>query len=186
MRYLIAVLTVALLALAAACGGDEGRGPGGKQYREPPPRTIDTSRTYIATIKTEKGDIELELLPQKAPIAVNNFVFLAREGFYDGLTFHRVEPGFVIQGGDPLGEGTGGPGYTIQDEFNDTPFEAAVLGMARTQAPNSAGSQFFITLNPAPHLTGQYTAFGRVTAGMEVAEQIAVGDVIETIAIQEQ
>ncbi len=161
-----------------------------------PEQVIDASKTYVATIKTAKGDIVVEL-SKKTPITTNSFVFLASKGYYDGLTFHRVIPGFVAQGGDPTGTGSGGPGYTIAGEFEGAVFEEGVLGMARTSDPNSAGSQFFITLAPAHSLDGQYAAFGRVTQGMDVAQQITPrdpsrdrnappGDAIETIAIEER
>ena len=120
-----------------------------------------------------------ELYPDKAPNSVRNFIALARAGFYDGLTFHRVIPGFMIQGGCPHGTGTGGPGYTIRGEFsgngfaqNDLVHDRGVLSMARAMSPNSAGSQFFIMVEKAPHLDGQYAAFGRVTEGMETADAI--------------
>src|SRR6266508_744266 len=112
-------------------------------------------------------------------------VSLARKGFYDGLTFHRVEPKFVVQGGDPKGNGTGGPGYTIKDEFNKQQHVRGVVAMARTQAPNSAGSQFYITLAPAHFLDGQYTVFGKVTGGMEVVDKIRVGDKMKSVKIIE-
>lgn len=126
-----------------------------------------------ATIETSQGTIKLELWPEKAPGHVDNFVKLAEQGFYDGLVFHRVIPGFMVQTGCPQGTGTGGPGWNVNAEFNDAPFSKGVLGMARAQDPNSAGSQFFICVDDAPHLTGQYTAFGKVTTGQEVADAIA-------------
>ena len=124
------------------------------------------------------GVIALELYPETAPISVENFVKLARDGFYDGVIFHRVVPGFVIQGGDPTGTGMGGPGYQIKGEFrangvkNDLKHTRGVLSMARAQAYDSAGSQFFIMVEDAPHLDGQYAAFGRVTNGMDVVDKI--------------
>ena len=134
----------------------------------------------IVTITMEDGRVmKGELYPDKAPNTVNNFISLANKGFYDGLTFHRVIPGFMIQGGDPLGRGTGGPGYCIRGEFsangfkNDLKHSAGVLSMARTMAPNSAGSQFFIMHEDAPHLDGQYAAFGKVFEGMDVVDAIA-------------
>ncbi len=128
----------------------------------------------IATIVLEDGsEIVIELYPEKAPNTVNNFIYLAKSGFYNGIIFHRVIPGFVIQGGDPLGTGEGGPSYSIKGEFNDIPFEEGVVGMARTPNPDSAGSQFFITLGRAKHLDGKYSAFGRVIKGMEIAYKIA-------------
>ena len=132
-----------------------------------------------AVIKMQNGEnINLELYPDIAPITVENFVKLANQGFYNGVTFHRVVPGFVIQGGDPTGTGTGGPGWRIKGEFasngvkNDLKHTRGILSMARTQDPNSAGSQFFIMLNTHPHLDGEYAAFGKVTSGMEVVDKI--------------
>ena len=139
-----------------------------------------------AVITMEKGgEIAIELFPDDAPKTVENFVTLAKKGFYDGVTFHRVEPGFVVQGGDPKGNGTGGPGYTIKDEFNKQPHVRGAVAMARTQAPNSAGSQFYITLAPAHFLDGQYTVFGKVTSGMEVVDKIKVGDKMKSVKIVE-
>ena len=129
---------------------------------------------------TDGGKIVCELYPEKAPQSVRNMISLANKGFYDGLTFHRVIPGFMIQGGCPNGNGMGGPGYEIDGEFaangfrqNDLKHTLGVLSMARTMAPNSAGSQFFIMVAPAPHLDGQYAAFGKVVAGMDVVDKIA-------------
>ena len=130
----------------------------------------------IVTITMEDGRIMRgELYPEKAPNTVNNFISLANKGFYDGLTFHRVIPGFMIQGGCPNGNGMGGPGYEINGEFrqNDLIHETGVLSMARTMAPNSAGSQFFVMVAPAPHLDGQYAAFGKITEGQDVAIDIS-------------
>lgn len=126
-----------------------------------------------ASIETDFGNIELELWPDAAPLHVANFRKLARAGFYRGTGFHRIVPGFVIQGGCPEGDGTGGPGWTVPAEFNARRHVKGVLSMARSAHPDSAGSQFFICLGDAPHLDGQYSAFGRVTAGMDVVEQIA-------------
>ena len=133
----------------------------------------------IAVIETTLGNIELEFLEDKAPGHVKNFKDLSKKGFYDGTIFHRVIPGFMIQGGDPNSKsedrsahGTGGPGYTIKAEFNDTPHDRGVLSMARSQDPNSAGSQFFIVVKDAHFLDGKYTAFGRVISGMDVADKI--------------
>ena len=162
------------------------------QYTSPPALSIDPEKTYLATIETELGDIQIELFPGQAPQTVNNFVFLAQEGFYDGLIFHYVQDDFTANAGDPsctVGSfacsGTGGPGYTILDEINDTPFEAGVLAVAR-DAPDSGGSQFFIALSDLPDLDGNYTAFGRVLSGLDVAAQLTVGTEIQTIQIQEQ
>lgn len=126
-----------------------------------------------ATIETSLGVIELELWPDRAPRHVENFRKLVADGFYDGLVFHRVIPDFMIQTGCPLGNGTGGPGWTVEAEFGDDPFEAGTLGMARSQDPNSAGSQFFICVADCDWLNGQYTAFGRVTSGQDVADSIS-------------
>ena len=132
-----------------------------------------------AVIKTKFGDMELTLFPDKAPKHVENFIKLAKSGFYNGTIFHRVIPNFMVQGGDPntKGEdkskyGMGGPGYNVNAEFNDTPHTRGILSMARSRNPNSAGSQFFIMVGNAPHLDGQYTAFGKVVKGMEVVDQI--------------
>lgn len=133
----------------------------------------------IVTIETEAGGIiKVELYPEIAPNTVKNFISLVRKGFYDGVIFHRVIPGFMIQGGDPTGTGTGGPGYHIKGEFssngfrNDLNHEKGVISMARAQHPDSAGSQFFIMVEAAPHLDGQYAAFGKVIEGIEEAERI--------------
>lgn len=137
------------------------------------------AKNPIVTLRMESGgEIAVELYPETAPNTVNNFLALAGSGFYNGTTFHRVIPGFMIQGGDPRGNGTGGPGYSIRGEFpangfpNALKHERGVISMARTANPNSAGSQFFIMVESAPHLDGQYAAFGRVISGMEVADQI--------------
>ena len=134
----------------------------------------------IITFEMENGDImKAELYPQVAPNTVNNFISLVNKGFYDGLIFHRVINGFMIQGGDPEGTGMGGPGYGIKGEFaqngfaNDLKHSAGVLSMARSMMPNSAGSQFFIMHEDAPHLDGQYAAFGKVVSGMDVVDEIA-------------
>ncbi|HYN89658.1 MAG TPA: peptidylprolyl isomerase [Ardenticatenaceae bacterium] len=161
-----------------------------RNYDAPPAMVIDTSKQYRATITTEKGDIVVELDPEAAPQTVNNFVFLAQNNFYDGLTFHRVEPNFVIQGGDPEGTGQGGPGYTLPAEIGLTHDEGA-LAMARlpdqvNPERESSGSQFYITLAPTPHLDGGYTVFGQVLEGMDVVQSIEIGDVIDDVTIEEQ
>ena len=132
--------------------------------------------TYEVTLETTKGPIRLALDPQAAPGHVRNFVALAESGFYDGVGFHRIIKGFMIQGGCPQGTGTGGPGYQIKAEFNATPHEPGVLSMARTNDPNSAGSQFFICLERVPHLDRQYTAFGRTADAASLAVVKAIGD----------
>lgn len=155
-----------------------------KQWDQAPEMSIDTSRTYTVTMETSKGTITLELYPEHAPITVNNFVFLAGEGFYDGVAFHRVIPDFVIQGGDPTGSGSGGPGYRFQDETKGNPLkhESKVISMANA-GPNTNGSQFFITHSPQPHLDGRHTVFGKVTSGAEVVDQIAAGDQITSCTV---
>ena len=159
-------------------------------YDDPPDMQIDENKNYVTTISTVKGDIVVQLDASAAPQTVNNFVFLARQGFYDNLTFHRVEPGFVIQGGDPAGTGAGGPGYTIPAEIELLHVEGAIAMARRGDQVNperaSSGSQFYITLAPTPFLDGQYTAFGQVTEGMNVVRSIAIGDVINEITIAEE
>jgi cyclophilin family peptidyl-prolyl cis-trans isomerase len=143
-----------------------------KQYSAPPKMTIDPNKTYTATIDTTHGPINVELYPKDAPQHVNSFVFLAREGFYNGAPFHRVIPGFMIQGGDPTGTGTGGPGYKLKAEFNKRKHTRGILSAARTNDPNSAGSQFFLMHADAPYLDNQYTVFGKATTGLEVVDKI--------------
>ena len=156
-----------------------------KTYSAPPPMTIDTSKEYTATIETEKGDLVLELFASDVPITVNNFVFLAREGFYDGLTFHRVVADFVVQGGCPIGDGTGGPGYQFGDEITEHTHVAGALSMANS-GPNTNGSQFFITYNPQHHLNGHHSVFGQLVEGTDVLGRIEQGDVMIRITIEEK
>lgn len=157
-----------------------------KQWDTPPPMQIDPSRSFTATIETSRGTIELELYPQHAPQTVNNFVFLAREGFYDGLVFHRVISNFMIQGGDPTGTGRGSPGYRVRDELIGNPLthETGVISMANA-GPNTNGSQFFITHAPQPHLNGKHTVFGKVISGQEVVNAIKQGDTMSRVTITE-
>ena len=157
-----------------------------KQWNDPPQMQIDPKKEYTATIETNRGAIEIELYPQHAPKTVNNFVFLAREGFYDGVTFHRVINNFMIQGGDPTGSGRSGPGYQFEDEVKGNPLkhETGVLSMANA-GPGTNGSQFFITHSPQPHLNGKHTVFGKVTSGMEVVNAIRQGDKMESVTIEE-
>ncbi len=138
-----------------------------------------------AVIEMDQGKIVIELYPEDAPETVANFVKLAKKGFYDGLKFHRVVPGFVVQGGDPKGDGTGGPGYTIKDEFNSRKHLTGTVAMARTPAPNSAGSQFYICLAAQPGLDGKYTVFGQVVEGMDVIMKIKRGDIMKKVTIVE-
>ncbi len=156
-----------------------------KTYSAPPSMTIDTSKQYTATIETEKGNLVLELFASDVPMTVNNFVFLARDGFYDGLTFHRVVPGFVVQGGCPIGDGTGGPGYRFDDEITEHTHVAGALSMANS-GPNTNGSQFFITYTPQHHLNGDHSVFGQLAEGMDVLERIEQGDVMIRITIEEK
>ncbi|HXH72533.1 MAG TPA: peptidylprolyl isomerase [Mariprofundaceae bacterium] len=134
-------------------------------------------------ITTRDGDILIELYPDSAPNTVANFKALAASGFYNGLTFHRVIPGFVAQGGDPDGNGTGGPGYKVKAEFNNRKHERGTVAMARSADPDSAGSQFYICFAPQPHLDGQYTVFGKVVQGMDVVDKIKVGTVMEKVTV---
>jgi cyclophilin family peptidyl-prolyl cis-trans isomerase len=144
-----------------------------RRYAAPPPLTIDPNKRYTARIKTNQGDIVVALNAQDAPVTVNNFVFLAREGFYDGVIFHRVIPGFVIQGGDPAGTGTGGPGYSFRDEPVRSKYEAGSIAMANS-GPNTNGSQFFICDGQGcASLPPNYNHFGKVSEGLEVVTRIA-------------
>lgn len=161
----------------------------------PPTGALDLTKSYSARFKTERGEIVCELFADDAPLTVENFINLARAGFYDRVTFHRVIPGFMAQGGDPTGTGSGGPGYSFGDELSpkrrhDGP---GVLSMANA-GPNTNGSQFFLTFGPTPHLDGRHTVFGRVTSGMDVLHSLRErdpqrdpkpGDTIETIEIEE-
>ncbi len=166
-----------------------------KQYARAPEMQIDPKKRYTATLRTARGEIVVELFADRAPKTVNNFVCLARDKFYDGVTFHRVIPGFMAQGGDPTGSGTGGPGYRFADEFHpslrhDGP---GILSMANA-GPGTNGSQFFLTYDATPHLDNRHSVFGKVTKGLDVLRSIAPrdpsrdrgpGDVIHTIEIQE-
>ena len=148
-----------------------------QQWNAPPELQIDVSRNYAVSIETNRGSIELELYPQHAPQTVNNFVFLAGQGFYDGVIFHRVIANFMIQSGDPTGTGRGGPGYRFADECYGNPLkhERCVISMANA-GPNTNGSQFFITHLATPHLDGRHTVFGKVTIGDDVVDAIQQGD----------
>lgn len=158
-----------------------------KQYKSYPSMQIDASKSYSATIQTERGTIELDLFADAAPKTVNNFVFLARDGFYDGLTFHRVIPDFMSQGGCPQGDGRGGPGYRFEDEVgssNPHRHERGSLSMANA-GPNTNGSQFFICHGPQPHLDGRHTVFGKTTSGQDVVESLKNGDKMTSVTITE-
>ncbi|MFH0937148.1 MAG: peptidylprolyl isomerase [Candidatus Daviesbacteria bacterium] len=153
-----------------------------KQYKQFPGILSAAELTNKkAVIETAKGKIELEIYPE-ASKAASNFIFLAKDGFYDNLTFHRVEPGFVIQGGDPVGNGTGGPGYQFEDEPVTKKYDKGILAMANS-GPNTNGSQFFIMLENTPSLPPKYTIFGKVILGMEVVEKISVGDIMRKVSI---
>ncbi len=154
-------------------------------YSAPPSMTIDATKQYIATIETEKGKLVLELFAGDVPLTVNNFVFLARDGFYNGTIFHRVIPGFMVQGGDPTGTGRGGPGYRFADEFTKHIHNAGTLSMANA-GPDTNGSQFFITYAPQPHLNGKHSVFGQLVSGMDVLETIVNGDILTGITIEEK
>ena len=217
---LVAVTLLAAAALAAACGsddpeptptplrletptpaasGDAAAGPsptpGPQSYDSAPDLVIDTSKDYFATFVTKRGEFRLRLFDDQAPRTVNNFVFLARNGYYNGVTFHRVIPGFMAQGGDPTGTGGGSPGYSFEDEFHPDLVhdKAGVISMANS-GPDSNGSQFFITFVPTSHLDGVHSVFGEVVEGMDVANSISPrdpataisdGDTIYTILIEE-
>jgi cyclophilin family peptidyl-prolyl cis-trans isomerase len=165
------IFTMALAMLSNACAARPD------SWDSPPAMTIDREKIYVATLKTEKGDVRIELFADRAPKAVNNFVFLAREGFYDNTTFHRVIQGFIAQGGDPTATGTGGPGYQFEDEFHPSLRfdQAGYLAMAN-RGPGTNGSQFFITYAPAPHLNDHHTIFGKVVDGMEVLKALTPRD----------
>jgi len=155
-----------------------------QQWSSPPEMQIDPAKQYVATIETDRGDIKIELSAQHAPKTVNNFVFLAEQGYYDGIKFHRVISDFMVQGGDPTGSGRGGPGYKFEDECVGNPLkhESKVLSMANA-GPNTNGSQFFITHSPQPHLDGMHTVFGKVTEGTDVVDAIRQGDVMNKVTI---
>jgi peptidyl-prolyl cis-trans isomerase B (cyclophilin B) len=160
---------------------------GQRRFSAEPKRVIDPEKNYTATLKTDKGDIVIELAAADAPNTVNNFVFLACTGYYDGLNFHRVVPNFVIQGGCPNGLGNGDPGYRFRDEFSPKWRHSGpgMLSMANS-GPNSNGSQFFITHSAQPHLDDRHSVFGRVTSGQDVVNSIQQGDKIQRIDIEEK
>lgn len=170
---------------------------GTKQWSAAPPMTIDKSKKYLAHVKMANGgEFVIQLFPDKAPLAVNSFVFLARQGYFDGVTFHRVLDGFMAQGGDPTGTGTGGPGYEFANENSDLKFDKeGVVAMANA-GPDTNGSQFFITFAPQPSLDGGYTIFGQVVSGMDVVNAIKrrdpqqnptfPGDAMQSVTIEEQ
>jgi len=164
------VLTGLVMALPAFPDGAEGQ-----------------QRMHPAAVITMEngGEIRIELYAEDAPKTVESFITLSKKGFYDGLTFHRIVPGFVAQGGDPKGDGTGGPGYTLKAEFNKRKHVRGTVAMARSQHPDSAGSQFYICFAPATHLDNNYTVFGQVTSGMDVVDRLKAGDKMRTVKIEE-
>lgn len=201
---LICLLLITIGLAGAACRSatnagdtrkerDDERGPEKKKpaakpagTKEAPVESAASGANQVAVIETDKGKIVFEFFPDVAPKTVDNFIKLAQKGFYNGLTFHRVVPAFVIQGGDPNGNGTGGPGYTIKAEFSERKHLRGTVAMARSQLPDSAGSQFYICLEPQPSLDGQYTVFGQVIEGIEVIDKIQVGDVMRAVRIEER
>jgi peptidyl-prolyl cis-trans isomerase B (cyclophilin B) len=157
-----------------------------KQYSAPPPVTIDSNKKYTATLETSRGKIVCDLFAAEAPMTVNNFVFLAREGFYDGTKFHRVIPDFMIQGGDPTGTGRGGPGYRFADEFKGNPHKHKVGTLSMANAgPGTNGSQFFVTHVVTDWLDGKHTVFGQVTSGQDVVNSVKQGDELKSVTITE-
>ncbi len=195
-KWPLAVAAVLAVLLAACASARPAQKSNIKQWDKPPAMTIDPTKTYVAILKTEKGDIKVQLFADKAPKTVNNFVFLARQGYYDNTTFHRVLKDFMAQGGDPTGTGGGGPGYRFEDEIDSTlKFDdGGYLAMANA-GPNTNGSQFFITFVPTPWLDGNHTIFGKVVEGMEVVKSLTLrdpsenpnfrGDLLKTIIIEE-
>jgi peptidylprolyl isomerase/peptidyl-prolyl cis-trans isomerase B (cyclophilin B) len=163
------LIATVVAALAAEAASAQGRG----------------MHPFAVIVMEKGGEIRIELYPEDAPRTVESFVALSKKGFYNGLRFHRVVPGFVVQGGDPKGDGTGGPGYTLKAEFNKRKHVRGTVAMARSQHPDSAGSQFYICFAPTPHLDGQYTVFGQVVKGMEVVDGIKVGDRMKSVTIEE-
>jgi len=171
MRF---VVLVTLMALTLGVGG-----PGAQEKK--------MTKYPVAVITLAKGgEIRIELYPDTASKTVENFTTLAKKGFYDGLTFHRVVPGFVAQGGDPKGDGTGGPGYTVKAEFNHRKHVRGTVAMARAAHPDSAGSQFYICFTPQPSLDGKYTVFGQATSGMEHVDRIQIGEKMKSVRILEE
>jgi len=157
-----------------------------KQWHSPPAMQIDANKQYTASIETNRGTIEVDLFAKEAPKTVNNFVFLAREGFYDGVSFHRVISNFMVQGGDPTGSGRGGPGYKFEDETRGNPHRHGTGSLSMANAgPDTNGSQFFITHAPQPHLDGKHTVFGQVSQGQDVVNAIRQGDKMISVTITE-
>ena len=194
----LAALSLILVSILSGCSPAAGepseedsmtsqKSSSNNRWSNPPEMQIDPGKVYVATIETDRGPIVLELYPEHAPKTVNNFVFLAGEGFYDGLKFHRVIANFMVQGGDPTGTGAGGPGYKFEDEVRDNPLKhgTGVISMANA-GPNTNGSQFFITHGPQPHLDGKHTVFGQVIEGQDVVDAIQQGDKMTKVTIEEK
>jgi peptidyl-prolyl cis-trans isomerase B (cyclophilin B) len=177
----------AIIVLTAAMGlpSTGTVSPAGAQQPTQPSRGAKQVKQTAVITMDKGGEVRIDFFPDDAPRTVENFVTLAKKGFYDGLIFHRVEPRFVVQGGDPRGDGTGGPGYKVKAEFNKQPHVRGAVAMARSNDPDSAGSQFYITLAPAHFLDGKYTVFGIVTSGMDVVDKIRVGDKMRSVKIVE-
>ena len=175
------IIFIGVILFSAACAAPS---PKPKTYSAPPPMTIDVNKQYIATIETDKGNLVLELFAKDVPVTVNNFVFLAREGFYDDTTFHRVIAGFMAQGGDPTGTGRGNAGYTFPDEFTEHTHVTGALSMANS-GPDTNSCQFFITYTPQHSLDGKHSVFGQLIEGTDVLEKLVNGDRIKRIVIKE-
>jgi peptidyl-prolyl cis-trans isomerase B (cyclophilin B) len=157
-----------------------------KQYKTPPEMAIDTTKSFTATFSTTRGDVVCELYPKDAPKTVNNFVFLAREKFYDGTVFHRVIGDFMVQGGDPTASGSGGPGYKFEDEVKNNPRKHKIGSLSMANAgPNTNGSQFFLTHVVTQWLDGKHTVFGQVTKGQDVVNAIKQGDTLNSVTVTE-
>lgn len=195
LSRIVGLILLPSVLLVTSCAGTASNTPGTppkrKAYSTPPPMKIDTSKQYTAKIETSKGRLVLELYTD-VPVTVNNFIFLAREGFYDNTTFHRIIPDFMAQGGDPTGTGMGGPGYSFADEFTrdasgvlNHKHGTGSLSMANA-GPNTNGSQFFITYAPQPHLDGKHSVFGHLLVGMDVLKKLQNGDAITKITIEEK
>ncbi len=177
IKILMVIVLIALMAFTLGCTDKS-------QSSSQPSQSSQPAKNRIATIETTKGIIKFELYEKEAPITTKNFIDLAQSGFYNGLTFHRVEPGFVIQGGDPKGDGTGGSGKTIPLEIaRSLTHKKGAVGMARSADPNSASSQFYIVLEDATFLDKKYAVFGQVIEGQDVAEKIAIGDKMLKVTI---
>lgn len=204
LAHVLGFILIAVLSVQCKGKGKEGQTmkdnqtshetPGTKLWQPPAASNVDPNKKYFAIIKTTKGNIKVQLYPKEAPLSVTNFANLAQKHFYKGLTFHRVVPNFVVQGGDPTGTGTGGPGYTIPAEIGLKHQEGALawarlpetdpMGRPVNPEKRSSGSQFYITLAPQPSLDGGYTVFGQTVEGLEIAKQMQRGDVIEDVEIE--